>query len=337
MANTNIVKDLLKKGYLIDPSLTKLLADEALEQIPVVDLLLGLGPPKFINTDFFVANLPKIVLEIRKKGLGPEETTRAMSYLAKFVRASEIDARAEEQDERRQHEHFLNKAGKVLVFEVKEPKIKKIGVEDFVACFRDRFLTLKSFIHEHKLDGLTSIGKITNVRRVLSVVGMVSNIRITKNKNLLIEVEDLTGKISVVVNHEKTEVFEKAKNVVLDEVIGIQGVGSREILFANDIVFPDIAAKEKKKANVEEYAIFTADLHVGSDKFLEENFVKFIDWLNGKIGSEKQRELASKVKYFFIVGDTVDGVGVYPKQEKELKIKDIREQYQKLAAHLASI
>jgi DNA polymerase II small subunit len=55
--------------------------------------------------------------------------------------------------------------------------------------------------------------------------------------------------------------------------------------------------------------------------------VKFIDWINGKAGSPEQREIAKKLGYLFIVGDVVDGVGIYPSQEKDLVIKDVYEQF----------
>ena len=59
------------------------------------------------------------------------------------------------------------------------------------------------------------------------------------------------------------------------------------------------------------------------------NFRKKVDQhkINEKIFSPEVR----------VVGDNVDGVGVYPKQEKELEIKDIKEQYRKLAEFLGGI
>ena len=109
------------------------------------------------------------------------------------------------------------------------------------------------------------------------------------------------------------------------------------MVFANDIIFPDIRLNEKKKSNKEELIAFTSDVHVGSDKFLEKSFLKFINWLNGKEGNNQQREEALKVKYLFITGDSVDGVGVYPGQESQLMINDVRDQYQKLVELLSMI
>jgi DNA polymerase II small subunit len=60
-------------------------------------------------------------------------------------------------------------------------------------------------------------------------------------------------------------------------------------------------------------------------------------WLNGKYGNGKLQELAGSVKYVVIAGDIVDGVGVYPRQAKELAIKDVNKQYQAAARYIEQI
>ncbi len=91
---------------------------------------------------------------------------------------------------------------------------------------------------------------------------------------------------------------------------------------------------ERKKGNKEEYALFIGDLHVGSKLFMEEKFLKFIDYLNGKVPYTPE---ASKIRYLFVVGDLIAGVGIYPGQENELFISDIEEQYSKAAELLSKI
>ncbi|UZE93746.1 MAG: metallophosphoesterase [Candidatus Pacearchaeota archaeon] len=328
------IKNLMKRGYLVEPTLTEILSNKSLSSVPLINLIMNLEPPKLISRDFFLINVPKIIGQINNLNIDKKLMFEASSYLMTFIeKEPKLEIKKEEKEKL---EAEISKR-RVVVTEIIEPQVKKIEVKDFVRCFRDRFLTIKNFIQEHDLKGLTSIGKISSNRRFLSVIGLVNAKRITKNKNLLLTIEDMTGKINVIVHHDKTDLFEKGKYVVLDEVIAVTGSGSNEIIFANDIIFPDIAAVEKKRSDKEEYAAFTSDIHLGSVKFLEENFLKFIDWLNGKIGSEKQRELSSKIKYLFIAGDNVDGIGVYPKQEKELIIRDIREQYKKLAEFLGKI
>ena len=52
--------------------------------------------------------------------------------------------------------------------------------------------------------------------------------------------------------------------------------------------------------------------------------MKFIDYLNGKLPNTPE---VKKIKYLFIVGDLVTGVGNYPNQEQDLEILDIEEQF----------
>jgi len=215
---------------------------------------------------------------------------------------------------------------------------KKIEVEDFVKSFRVRYNDIRKILQEHiDLENLTSIGKIDSQRQGISIIGFVYDKRITKNKNIILVVEDLTGRISVLINKDREELYEKAKNVIIDDIIGIKCSGSKEFLFANDIIFPDSYLPEKNTLDREEFIAFTSDIHLGSKNFLEGNFLKFIDWLNGKNQNSDQLSISQKVKYLFIVGDTVDGVGIYPSQEKELIIKDIKLQYDLLAEYLSRI
>ena len=75
---------------------------------------------------------------------------------------------------------------------------KKLVVKDFVTHFRNRFTELKNFLQERsELNNLISINKIVGNRQGISIIGMVSSKKMTKNINILLEVEDLTGKIDI--------------------------------------------------------------------------------------------------------------------------------------------
>ena len=212
---------------------------------------------------------------------------------------------------------------------------KKIEVDDFVKNFRNRYTEVKTILQERsELQNLTSLDRIQGQKQNISVIVILSNKRITKNKNILLEIEDLTGRGYALINQNKPELYKKAQDMIMDEIVGLKCTGSKEMLFVNDIVYPDAAIFEKKKSENEVYALFTSDLHIGSNKFLENNFIRFVDWINGKINPN---EAIKKIKYLFITGDTVDGVGVYPGQELELDIKDIKEQYKKLTEILSKI
>ena len=212
---------------------------------------------------------------------------------------------------------------------------RSAGVKDFVNYFRNRYSEMKFFLQERpELTNLLSINKISGNRQGISIIGMVSDKKMTKNKNILFDVEDITGKIKVLISESKKELYEKAQDICLDSVLGFKCTGNREILFANEILFPDASVPERKKSPEEEYAIFISDIHVGSKLFLEKNFLNFIDYLNGKFPNAPEAE---KIKYLFVVGDLIAGVGVYPNQERDLEIKDIEEQYARIAELLGRI
>ena len=176
------------------------------------------------------------------------------------------------------------------------------------------------------------------VQERVAVIGMIKEKRETANKNIILVVEDPTGFINVLVTKTRSDLFALIKQCVLDEVIGVVGTLGDHIIFANNILLPDVPLnKELKKAPDEVYALFLSDIHVGSKQFLPEEFERFLLWLNGGLGSPQHREIAKKVQYLFITGDVVDGVGVYPLQQQELIIKDIYQQYEELARYLKRV
>jgi len=216
-----------------------------------------------------------------------------------------------------------------------EIRSKKLEVKDFVTYFRERFIKMRNILQERgELTNLVSINKISGNRQGISIIGMISDKKVTKNKNMLLEVEDLTGKIRVLINQNKPDLYELAEEIPLDSVIAFRGSGNNEIFFANDLFFPDLVLPERKKSDRDEYALFIGDLHVGSKLFLESNFLKFIDYLNGKIPHTPE---VKKIKYLLIAGDLISGVGIYQGQENDLNILDVEEQYARVAELLGKI
>ncbi|MEX0932639.1 MAG: metallophosphoesterase [Candidatus Pacearchaeota archaeon] len=217
----------------------------------------------------------------------------------------------------------------VKVFSLPTMLNNKIVVKDFVTHFSNRFLDTRDFLKESpKLKNLVSINKLSYSRQNVSIIGMIYSKQTTKNNNLILEVEDLTGSIRVLINQNKPELYKEACEISLDSIVGFKGSGNNEVLFANELVFPEARNPERKKSPMDESAVFISDLHIGSKLFLEKNFLRFIDYLNGKLPNTSD---FSKVKYVFVIGDIVAGVGVYPNQEKDLEVKDIEGQYSKAA------
>ncbi|MFC1768898.1 DNA-directed DNA polymerase II small subunit [Nanoarchaeota archaeon] len=228
---------------------------------------------------------------------------------------------------------------KIVTSHEMEPE--KREVSNFVDYFSVRYKNFERLLKSrHEIVNLMSVSRAKNKKEkeTLSIIGLVASKDFTKAGNLIITLEDQTGSIKVLLSKNKPELFNHARDLVLDEVVGIVGVCGENIVFANEVVWPDIPlTKELKKSAKEEYALFLSDVHVGSNLFLEKDFQKFTNWLSGNAGNEKQKEIASKVKYIFIVGDLVDGCGIYPSQEKDLVIKNITDQYKRAAELLKQI
>ncbi len=227
-----------------------------------------------------------------------------------------------------------------IVFQYQD-KPRKVSPQDFVNYFNARYRAIEKLLHHRQeLQNMTSIGRLNNKkdRETVSIIGIVADKQTTKNENIALVLEDPSGQIKVMIGKNKQEVYEAARDIVPDEVIGVVGTTGKNILFANNIVVPDVPLTgELKKSPDEVYAAVLSCIHVGSKLFLKESFDRFIRWIRGETGSEEQKAIAAKVRYVFIVGDLVDGVGVYPNQEKELEILDIKEQYNEAARLLRQI
>ncbi|MFH1400629.1 MAG: metallophosphoesterase [Nanoarchaeota archaeon] len=217
----------------------------------------------------------------------------------------------------------------------------KSKINDFIGCFNRRFTDISTMLRtRQELAHLTSIGRIKGKpeRENVSIIGMVKEKSETKNKNLMIEMEDQSGIIKVIINKNNAELFTLGRDIVLDETIGVVGQTGKNIIFANQVVLPNIPlGKEFKKHPDEIYMAIIGDTHFGAKLFLEDAFTKAINWLRGEVGSPEQRRIAKLVKYVIFTGDIAEGVGVYPNQDRDLTIKDIKSQYSTAARTIARI
>ncbi|MEM2975460.1 MAG: DNA-directed DNA polymerase II small subunit [Candidatus Bathyarchaeia archaeon] len=211
------------------------------------------------------------------------------------------------------------------------------SIEDYLSYFRDRFKRLQRLLKQ-RIDLRDAIS-ISEARRSaansrVKVVGMIMEKR-EANQRIILRIEDLEAAITVIMpRNASPELMEKARALLLDQVVCVQLIKGRNDLFiAEDFILPETPQKVPNKCAEPVYAVLTSDLHVGSKLFMKECFNRFLLWLNGKYGDSRLKEIASHVKYVIIAGDIVDGIGVYPRQVKELAVKDVDKQYQ-LAAEL---
>lgn len=203
-------------------------------------------------------------------------------------------------------------------------------IKDLSSYFKNRYQKLREMlVHKRELTDTNSVKEATSLDDVIRIVGMVNDIRTTKNNHKLIELEDETGSATVLIHNENHELFEKAERIVKDEVIGVVGGRKGSLIMASELINPGVPRVDEKKMDFG--VVFLSDTHIGSSTFLDDAFNRFIHWINGDFGDEGQREIANNVKYIVVAGDIVDGIGVYPSQDKELTIKDIHQQYEEAA------
>lgn len=215
------------------------------------------------------------------------------------------------------------------------------NVESFVEYFNDRYDRLSKILRDR--ESLKDASTIEVIKRQnykeVKLIGIVNDKRVSQKGNIILELEDPTGTILAIIMANESELLKISKEIVKDEVIGIYGIRiNSDMIIVKEIFFPDIKIdKEQKRADIPISLVLISDIHIGSAKFMYNEFEKFIRWINCEIGSNKQRELAERVKYLVIGGDLVDGVGIYPGQEKELLIKDIHKQYEELWKFISRI
>ena len=277
---------------------------------------------KLIKSNFMVS--PELL-----SALDDEENTKKILSLPEKIDENEI------------RKILFGEEVKTKIIKSYKEEAKKRSVSDFTSYFNVRYGKLKEILQKkQELRDAISIKRVAakSEKEKVSVIGMIYERGVTKNNNIILTLEDPTGQMKAIVTKSKPEVLKIAEDCVRDEVVGISGTSSKGIIFVDSIILPEIpAANELKKGPEDAYAIFTGDNHVGSKYFLHDSFNSFIGWLNGEIGSEEQKQIAKKVKYMFIVGDLVDGIGIYPTQYEDLELKDVTKQYGKFLEDIKKI
>ena len=219
-----------------------------------------------------------------------------------------------------------------------EYKPKKIEVQDFTNYFRNRYSFMKNILQNRtETEGAISISRLPGTTGKTTLIAIISDIKKLPTGTLKLTIEDLSGQTQAIVSAKNPELAKKIPYLALDEVLAFKGSAGKNIFFVDDLVWPDVPQKTHQMAPDDAYVAFCGDMHSGSNMFLPKDFEKFAKWLRGELGDEKQREIAKKTKYIVVLGDVVDGVGIYPEQEKELSIKDIYKQYDEAAKFLQQI
>ena len=214
-------------------------------------------------------------------------------------------------------------------------------MNDITACFSDRLNKIRDMIVKNsKLPRrptevsrlLREVHRYQGYENKAVAIGLVNEPRYTKNGHLMWSLEDETGEMNCLLTKRQGDDRDRFQEQIIeaglmpDDVLGVSGTFSQngDIFYVDDLHFP---MKERHEKAVSPYGIsvaFLSDVHVGSKTFLEAQWHKMVRWFHTD-------PLAKTVKYLILSGDCVDGVGIYPGQDKELSIPDLFAQYTEFA------
>ena len=222
------------------------------------------------------------------------------------------------------------------------------GVEGYTALFRSRYeksLRILSLRPESK-----RITKIASIRQntshnsnnmksdksynsmtgnfVSNSTSIVSGLLMSKRgkrNGVEVVIDDFSGSLNALAITD--ELKKQASMLTLDQMVmlEVENISNNKKrhqgFLVKDIISPDIPDHLPTRSKVECYAVLISDIHVGSKNFMETEFIRFLHWL-----SSSEDELVRKIKFICIGGDLIDGVGIFPNQDKELLETDTSKQ-----------
>jgi DNA polymerase II small subunit len=205
-------------------------------------------------------------------------------------------------------------------------------IKDFSKYFNKRFHKLRHILQVQRREamGSSTIAQARARQGPVKLIGIVNSARTTKQNHKILEIEDETETIAVLINNNSPLIN---MTFINDEVLCVIGkISKSDLVYAEDIIRPDVPiTRTRARADVPVGCVFMSDIHIGSNTFLHDTWDRFMKWLNGRYDLNGTEKLLDKLKYIVVAGDIVDGIGVYPKQELELDISDIYAQYENLA------
>ena len=213
------------------------------------------------------------------------------------------------------------------------PKITSAeGIEGYTLLFSSRFSKLKKIISNRpEAKMLKSISSVISTKSNddMYICGLLSERKVERNITKII-IDDPSGSIETIVFDNKLQ--KTAASLLSDQFVMEKiSVGKKGGFIVKDIIVPDIPEHAPNHSKTEVYAAFLSDLHIGSMYFMERELNDFVSWLSSP------DPVARKIRFVLVCGDIVDGVGIYPNQDKELDLVDINEQLKKSVEILSKI
>jgi len=200
------------------------------------------------------------------------------------------------------------------------------GIEGFGALFASRYSKLLKIISQRgQAQKLVKIDvvKAGKPKEEVFVGGLLMDRKIERDVTKLI-IDDPSGSIETLVFNK--EIQPVANSLLIDQFV-MQSItsGKNGGFITKEILIPDLPDHVTNRSKTETYAVLISDLHVGSKYFMEKEFGDFVSWLSSP------DPIAKKIRFVLVCGDVVDGVGIFPNQDKELLLVDVGQQMVKAA------
>lgn len=206
------------------------------------------------------------------------------------------------------------------------------GVSGYNALFSNRFSKLKRIVSNRpEAKMLKSIASVIAAKSNddMFVCGLVSERNSERNVTRLL-IDDASGSLETIVFDKDLQ--KTANQLLIDQFVMLKvRIGKNGGFITRDVIVPDIPDHFSSRSETEAYAMFLSDLHVGSKYFMKEEFDNLISWLSSP------DPIARKVRFVILGGDVVDGIGIYPNQDKELECPTVEEQLERLEEALSKI
>lgn len=211
------------------------------------------------------------------------------------------------------------------------------GVEGYISLFKSRFdkslkilanrpdskrikkiASIKQLFSQSRNNPNSNVHSKERNEESLFIAGLVMEKKQKKN-SYNIAIDDQTGLLEASAYND--DLKKQISLVTLDQMIMIElenNVKKKNYVMKN-LYSLDVPDRISNRAHSDVYAVLISDLHIGSKFFMENEFQMFLDWLNF---AGEHKEIVSKIKYICICGDLIDGIGIFPHQDKELLEKD---------------
>lgn len=244
---------------------------------------------------------------------GDGDKNTQTTYEVLFDPTSKVNSTEDENGFLKLFRSRYEKSLKILAMRPDSKRIKKIEK------IKQEYNKRRSVNTSNRRNDEESRNNSSNAETIL-LAGLLMSRRQQKNM-VEVTIDDMSGALLAIATTD--DLRSQISMLALDQMVMLEIESQkrgRQNYLIRSVISPEIPEHMPNKSRSESYVLLTSDLHIGSKYFMEAEFLRFVEWLSS------DDEIGSKVKFLCIAGDIIDGVGIYPNQDKELKEIDASKQ-----------